>query len=718
LRVIKFTGENNFKTLLIPIVLGIISFLATVGPLPLNPLNVSWLVGWDPQQEYFGWAIYRNGPWEFPVGLNNNFGMEFGSSVVYSDSIPILAVLFKLLNFFLPDRFQYFGLWNLLSFICQSIFAWLLLNLFIKDKWILSLATCLFLFSPPFLWKIGSSNSLISQFLILAALYLIFKKKSDQHFYCWLILLVLAEGIHFYIFAMIGVLWFADLLQKVWIEKNLNKLHALKQVATVLIVILLAGWQFGYFAVGAGSTSTGNYGLGAMNILAPFNSSGWSYVLPIIPRTPFNFVQSNLILNNVEGMNYLGAGSLLILLFAFFGVLKNRSFTFLWLKKYPFIFLGLLSLSFLAISNRVGVGPINFAFTLPEKVIDIASIFRASGRMFWPVYYMIVLSSLVIVFRSYKKSLVALMIGVCALIQVIDTRAQWSVEREVLETASKETPKDRLGNSFWSAAGNKYSELIRVPAKNNLYDWALFANYAAGNRMATNSVFLARFDDSKLIDLNKSLDKEISSGQYRPSSLYIIEDGGIIPVLMSLDHSRHLFARIDGYNVLAPEWKTCLSCLPDQKFDEFSSLIDQIKSIKSFQFSDKQDDKNSLPLLTRGWGNPEPWGVWSSGKNTQMIFPISSYAEKILTLELRALISNKLPLQEVSIAINGQFFDRYILNQGAGNKISLKIPKHLIQKDFLVLDFYLPNAARPVNLGITADDESLLSIGVVSAAWN
>jgi hypothetical protein len=484
------------------------------------------------------------------------------------------------------------------------------------------------------------------------------------------------------------------------------------------MVILAAGWQFGYFAVGAGSTATGNYGLGAMNILAPFNSSGWSYVIPDIPQTPFNFVQSNLILNNVEGMNYLGAGSLVVLIFAFIGVVKNKSLTFSWLKNYPFIFLGLIGLCLLAVSNKVSIGPLNFTFPLPEKVIGIASMFRASGRMFWPIYYMIVLSSLVIVFRSYKKSLVGLMIGACALIQIVDTRAQWSAEREVLERASTQVSRVVLSSPFWRIAGDKYSELIRVPAKNNLYDWTLFANYAAANKMATNSVFLARFDENKLLDLNRSLDEEISGGQYRSSSLYIVEDGGVIPVLMSLDQSKHLFARIDGYNVLAPGWKVCSKCLPDVRFDEYSGLIDALKGMKVFQFSDQEKDRIALTLLSKGWGNSEPWGVWSGSKRAQMIIPIPPNKNETLTLELRALIAKNLPSQELKISIDGKLFDRFVLSQGAGNKINLKIPKFLLKKGFLVLDFSLPDAARPADLGITADDERLLSIGLVSATWN
>ena len=187
-----------------------------VGPKPLDPSNINWLAGWDPSQEYFGWASFRNGPWLFPIGLNPNYGMEFSSSIVYSDSLPILALLFKLLSPILPNTFQYLGLWNLTCFILQAIFAWKLISLFTNERWLLFFATGLFIFAPPFLWKVNSSNSLISQFLIIWALYLIFKPKTSKNFYWWLLLLIFAEAIHFYIFVMVFVLWISNLLDELF----------------------------------------------------------------------------------------------------------------------------------------------------------------------------------------------------------------------------------------------------------------------------------------------------------------------------------------------------------------------------------------------------------------------------------------------------------------------------------------------------------------------
>ena len=99
---------------LVPIVLGVLSFFLVVGPYALSPTNLAWLDnGFDQSQHYLGWAFFRDSPWSFPLGLNPKFGMDISSAIVYSDSIPLLAILFKGISTFLPTPFQYFGIWIL-----------------------------------------------------------------------------------------------------------------------------------------------------------------------------------------------------------------------------------------------------------------------------------------------------------------------------------------------------------------------------------------------------------------------------------------------------------------------------------------------------------------------------------------------------------------------------------------------------------------------------
>lgn len=44
-------------------------------------------------------------------------------SIIFTDSIPCFAVIFKILSPVLPENFQYFGLWGMMCFILQGIIA-------------------------------------------------------------------------------------------------------------------------------------------------------------------------------------------------------------------------------------------------------------------------------------------------------------------------------------------------------------------------------------------------------------------------------------------------------------------------------------------------------------------------------------------------------------------------------------------------------------------
>ena len=80
-----------------------------IGIAPINPQNINWLQIANPDSltNYLGWVFYRFSPWSWPIGLNPNYGLEISSSIVFSDSIPLLAFLFKPINFILPETFKF-----------------------------------------------------------------------------------------------------------------------------------------------------------------------------------------------------------------------------------------------------------------------------------------------------------------------------------------------------------------------------------------------------------------------------------------------------------------------------------------------------------------------------------------------------------------------------------------------------------------------------------
>ena len=144
-----------------PLMLGVLAFFIIIGPRVLYPTNIAWLEGSgdvvrgnsDPAQHYLGWLFFRNSEWSFPIGLNPTYGLELGNAILFTDSNPLLAFLFKPFASLLPEPFQYSGMWLLACFVLQAWFGWKLAALLSESTPIKVFSTGLFVFAPPMMWR-------------------------------------------------------------------------------------------------------------------------------------------------------------------------------------------------------------------------------------------------------------------------------------------------------------------------------------------------------------------------------------------------------------------------------------------------------------------------------------------------------------------------------------------------------------------------------------
>ena len=87
----------------------------------------------DVQQHYAGWLFYRQSPISLPLCETDHLNWPDGTSIAFTDSIPLFAAFFRLLSPLLPGIFQYFGLYTALCFALQGGFAALLAGLFARS---------------------------------------------------------------------------------------------------------------------------------------------------------------------------------------------------------------------------------------------------------------------------------------------------------------------------------------------------------------------------------------------------------------------------------------------------------------------------------------------------------------------------------------------------------------------------------------------------------
>ena len=692
------------------------AFLVIAGPRFLDPTNVVWLVGGDPLQHYLGWAFYRNSPWTWPVGLNPLYGMEFSNSIVFSDSIPLLAIPFKAISQLLPYPFQYFGIWVLLCFVLQAYFAFRLISLITNSIAIQCLGSVLFLFSPPLIFRLSLHESLMGHFIILAALYLNLKpsaksieiKKSHLRSFAWIVLLSIAVLTHFYLAVMVLVLWSADLSSRVFISNNASYKESVFELLLMVGIIGFIAWQAGYFAIDGASGATRGFGDFRTNLLALFNSRGWSYWLRPIPLRDAVEAAAG------EGFQFIGAGSLFLLICAVYGCLRGkisvRATAVLGWKNYPSLLIALGLLTLISISNHVGLGPWNFTVPLPEFVINLLSIVRASSRLFWPLYYTIILAIIWVVLKAYSSRSALILFFIAALLQVVDTSSGWLPIREKVSLSSSSEFKSQLQNPFWKAAGRHYKNIVANGGQNN---WESFGILASSNQMATNIAYLARADFNKERESFETVNQQLHQGPLNEKTLYIFQDWKNAPDGIQFDPQNDLLARIDGVNLLAPGWKACISCPQISKNLELSQLAPALEIGQMVDFTKAGNGRANFML--GGWGFTEEWGTWATDQSAKVVLPMPKGDPTKIIIKANAFLSPQHTEQVVDIVVNGiHVADHIALKQAKGDILEIKLPMGTkTAGEPVVIEFRSLDAISPKDVGLGLDERKL-GIGLVS----
>lgn len=117
--------------------------------------------------------------------------------------------------------------------------------------------------------------------------------------------------------------------------------------------------------------------------------------------------------------------------------------------------------------------------------------------------------------------------------------------------------------------------------------------------------------------------------------------------------------------------------------------------------------------LESGWGAPERWGTWSSGK--EAILRIDSRAlpdvrgPLSLHMEAHAFLGPRSPVQRISVEVNGEPAGQYTVHY-PNDKFSMQIPLGHVDPEsrrMIHVVFDLPDAASPQSLGINSDRRDL-----------
>jgi hypothetical protein len=341
-----------------------VMFAGWLHPRVVDPTNIGWLLdGEDRGQNAAGLTAYLRAPPPWPSTRQILLSAPEGTTLLLTDSNPLVGLLLRPLAPFLPAGLQFTGLWLLACVVLQALFAWKLLRPHASDDIAAGLGTMLLAASPVLINRVGHPN-LCAHWLILWALWIYLDPVRARRPGPWAAVLGLAALIHSYLLLMVAAIWATAMLHALLREPDRLRLlgGAALVVGVVAALLSLHGLSGDRFE------STGTFGRFAMTLDAWWN--------------PAN--------GNFEGLQYLGAGLLLLCAVAAWaasrGLIGPEARTPLarvaWLLP-PYCLLGLLALG----NQWMWRGQVVAFIPLSQGMIDALDPIRAAGRLFWPATY-------------------------------------------------------------------------------------------------------------------------------------------------------------------------------------------------------------------------------------------------------------------------------------------------------------------------------------------
>ena len=407
---------SPFGVFLLAALLGVLFFVCFYGTKVIDPTYTDWLLGGDLRQHFLGWEFYRDSPWSVPLGMIPQLAYPFSISITYMDSIPLIAIPLKLFEGMLPDQFQYFGLWGLLCYALQGGIAALIIRRWSKNILVVLLGSIIFIASPMVIARMFAHTALAGQWIILLAIlaFLAFRHVKPWLFMTvWSGIFVLAAGTHPYFLPMVALPFVMAIVMT-------HQRWILSVIKTVLPPIVGAAffWLIGGLAVKGSANGLGEYAFNLSSLYNPLNYSAFLETQPIASTSG-------------ETMNYFGLGMMLLAAIAV-GLFIYRHLSWSRMKRlisrfgnprYILIALAVIALLVVAVSPRVQWGvKILVDLDVPEKIERLWGTFRAGGRLFWPVYYMLVVGVLWYTIRSLRQYGLVLVsiLAIATTLQVVD----------------------------------------------------------------------------------------------------------------------------------------------------------------------------------------------------------------------------------------------------------------------------------------------------------
>lgn len=504
--------------------IGAVAFFLVIGSGVLNPANVSWLMEGDAASTGLGFLFFRDAAWALPLGRIPSYAYPLDATVALTDSLPWLALIFKLLSPVLPASFQYIGLWLLACYVLQAVSGFLLLRTLTRRPVLSLLAAPMFLLAPIWIQRLGHLT-LFGEWLVLAALWLAIRPQGRATYLGMVALNLFAAGVHPYLLVMTLFLTLAGAARQIrWQRRSLVLVTA--ECAGLVLAAAAPLWLFGYLGGTTDAGGWGGYSADLLTLVNPMVPHDW----PLWPRLPVFPVGAG----RYEGAAYLGLGGLIAVTLGF--VLFVRSWKtskrwLLWLSPVILVCLGFAIFSLSTWITVAGELVLNVGWLLrAPPVAFLARALRASGRFIWPLAYLLPAAGLALIIRRLPWRVAATILAVLVVVQAIDVQVWRFPERKFVT----DKPSSEMIGAVWQTLAANYDTIDLIPPEVEqprcpsvavrATSWIRPALFAGQHHLRINSGHLARTDLVEMGRYCNTLGHALNEGAIRAKTAYIVQD--------------------------------------------------------------------------------------------------------------------------------------------------------------------------------------------------
>ncbi len=522
---------------------GLMFFTAVLGTALVDPTAVGWLLRDDLAQHYSGWAMFRVAPWHWPPGAMPELWYPVGTSIAYTDSLPLLALLLKPLSPWLPEPFQYIGFWMMANFILQGGFGALLTSLATRQAPAILAGAAFFVSAPVLLNRFGH-DTLTTQWLLLAALWLYFRDTPAsgpvREAWPWWLLCGVAILVHPYLAAMVLAIQLAWSFRRVRVDRERTPREAAFALAASGLLLLVLFWASGAMSIHSTDSSGGvPYGRYSFNLLGFFNPMGWSRLLPTLPSGPGQY----------EGFAFPGIGVLALAAWLLVDAVLRRRLPPFDPRWKPLALLA-LAMGLFAASSVPMIGSfVLFDWPMNNRLLGA---FRSSGRFVWVAYYALILWVVWGVCRRCRPSVAGLLLAIALVAQLADLDPMHRYQATTRLHAREVPAQAQLADPGWArlAQGRRHLTMLPPRACGAMAGPYLpFQLFAAAHRLTFNSGYIARWNARATEHYCEQLDAQAETGQWSREDIYVINHDNGWKARFERNAPPHACEPLDGYDV-------------------------------------------------------------------------------------------------------------------------------------------------------------------------